>query len=875
MIEKMSEEKRLMDEISFTLLDADYTVPSGQQNPIIQLWGKQENKRVEIQVEGFSPYFYVDSDVSNVQRIIETELGLLKSWVKRLESCTKKIYFGGQQKKIVKIFGTKPYQVPKIREIFERNEISVFEADIPFVKRFLIDQNLRALHNITVKGEIRSVSDNKLIVKSNYKNIKLDQLNQTVYNPFVLAFDIEVDEQGESFQELLSNKIRRITAISYAWGRIGTKEPEADAIILSEDNDEAEEILLQKFIQRINQVAPDVLMSFNGTFFDIPYLQGRMAKFGLNLGSLAIFKDSMNDIQKTNIPVEGYRLKGRAVIDLMPKAWHIHPISGKKNLDTIASMLLGESKIKHEKSLGELWRSGIKGSAADSEQFYKYSITDSILTFKLAPELGLSNIIELCRLTGYILPEGLLSTSRNIGEFELMRILFERGILIPSKPSSAELKKRNELKKKFPHLGGWVIDPEVDQALFVAILDFRSLYPNIVREHNISGETLISGSESEKPEERFLKKPRGAFADLMDRILKERYQTLQIIQQYNNSKLYSEKELQIRLLEKKQNSLKLMANSLCGAANYPRGRFYHHLLSNSITGIARDLLGERLQTWTKEFSKQHEYEVVVRYGDTDSIFCEFISPLLNPVDFLPESSKLKRDTKLELLERYIEEYLQYLGDHLPDVLELKLEDIALRIILKKGRKKAYAYTSLYSHEVIIRGFEAVRSDWSPLAKTTQRKLLEILLLDFTSERLIKARQFIIRTCRFILTTSSIEELITELSIRGPLRRPPSKYKTLTPAVGAFLNFCSEQNLDPETHWKEWDGFPYVIAKSGRKEPQFSRAFHPDIFREGLKEIDRLHYVKEILGASNRFGIKINENEAITGRFIIPLPDFFE
>jgi DNA polymerase elongation subunit (family B) len=875
MVERILDDSGLKEKVTFTLLDADYTVPPELQKPVIQLWGRQGKKRVEVHVEGFFPYFYVDSKVSEVQQIIKTESGLLEKWVRHIEPCTKRIYFGGKRKRIVKLTGTIPFQVPKVREIFERNRIDVFEADIPFVKRYLIDRNLRSLHDITITGDFQSETDIELVIRTKYDHVQLSSLNKTIYHPLILAFDIEVDEQGESFQELLNDKKRRITAISFAWGDAGSDNPEASALVLSKDSDTAEKSLLRKFIYQINQIAPDVLMSFNGTFFDIPYLQGRMTKYGLSLGSLALFKHSMNDIIKTNIPVEGYRLKGRAVIDLMPKAWHIHPISGKKNLDTIASMLLGESKVNHEKNLGELWRSSIKGSTIDAEQFYNYSITDSILTFRLAPELGVSNIIELCRLTGYLLPEGLLSTSRNIGEFELMRMLFTRDILIPSIPSPVELKKRNELKEKYPHLGGWVIDPEVDQALFVAIFDFRSLYPNIVREHNISGETLIPGSESEIPENRFLKSPRGAFADLMDIILKERYETLKSIQQSKQSELDSKERLQIRLLEKKQKSLKLMANSLCGAANYPRGRFYHHILSNSITGIARELLGERLQTWTDEFSKTREYSVEVRYGDTDSIFCEFISPSLSSTDFLPESPKEKREHGLTLLEGYIDEYLQYLGNHLPNVLELKLEDIALRIILKKGRKKAYAYTSLYTHKVIIRGFEAVRSDWSPLAKTAQRKLLEILLLDFTSERLIKARRFIIQTCRFILTTLSIEQLITELSIRGPLRRPPSKYKTLTPAVGAFLNYCSERNLDPEIHWKEWDGFPYIIAKSSRKSPQFTRAFHPDLFREGLKEVDRLHYIREILGASNRFGIQINENEAIEGRFVVPLPEFFD
>ena len=193
--------------------------------------------------------------------------------------------------------------------------------------------------------------------------------------------------------------------------------------------------------------------------------------------------------------------------------------------------------------------------------------------------------------------------------------------------------------------------------------------------------------------------------------------------------------------------------------------------------------------------------------------------------------------------------------------------------LKKGRKKAYAYLSLISQEVIIRGFEAVRSDWSPLAKQTQRKLLERLLMDFSENRLQNARKSVIQTCRFILK-SSIDDLLTELSIRGPVKRAPTKYKTRTPAVGAFLNYCKDLNLDPEVEWKQWDGFPYIIAKSALSQPQFKRAYHPDVFRTGTKEIDRTHYIKEILGASNRFGISLNENEALSGRFIIPLTEFF-
>jgi DNA polymerase I len=860
-------------EMEFILLDADYSISNDQRESNIHLWGRIEQKRVEVVVTGFFPYFYVEASEDTVQKVIRHNGKFLHSWVIRTELCHKQTYFGAEKKVLTKIVGHRPYQVPKIRSIFEREGIKVFEADIPFVKRFLIDRKLKALQTIKVRGTTRNKTSEEMVINVAYQNVQVSHSQIADFQPSFLAFDIEVDEHGETFQELYFHKKRRITAISYAWGKAGVDKPNANALILTADTDGAEKSLLQDFIINIRKIAPDVLVSFNGTYFDIPYLKERMTRYSLSLGSLALFEKRQTDIIRTNVPIDGYRLKGRAVVDLMPKTRYIHPLSGQKNLDTIVNLLLGESKVKSDKSLGELWRNSIKGSRSDGDQFYQYSITDSILTFRLVAELGLITAVELCKLAGYLLPEGLLSTSRNIGEFELMRILHDRNILIPSKPTKSEITKRNSLKEQYPHLGGWVIDPEVDEALFVAIFDFRSLYPNIVRTHNISGETLIPRSESKAPEDRFLTLPRGAFADLMDRILAERYNSLKMLNSLKERNISSDTQMNIHLLEKQQRSLKLMANSLCGAANYPRGRFYHHLLSNSITGIARELLGERLQKWTIDFSKTRDYNVEVRYGDTDSIFCEFISSALSPSEFLPSLPKEKRDRSIKLLEDYIHEYQQYLSMKLPDLLELKLEDIALRIILKKGRKKAYAYLSLLTQDVIIRGFEAVRSDWSPLAKKTQRKLLEILLMDFSDNRLQNARKFVIQTCRFILKTP-LNDLLPELSIRGPVKRAPTKYKTRTPAIGAFLNYCKTQELDPEVEWKQWDGFPYIIAKSALKQPQFKRAYHPDVFRNGIKEIDRFHYIKEILGASNRFEISINENEALQGRFIIPLTEFF-
>ncbi|MFX1538658.1 MAG: DNA polymerase domain-containing protein, partial [Promethearchaeota archaeon] len=698
----------------FVLLDADYEIQTheGIEKPLLRLWGRSDSKRVEVRVKGYLPYFYAEAGEEEIKIILAQGSNHLKNWLVQATSCKKSTFFGGSSRIVTKLIGNIPYRVPEVKTLIQESGIEIHEADIPFTRRFLIDRGLRALHLITGIGTIIKKENDELIIEASYTNLKQKPESISDYQPSLLAFDIEVDyEQGETIHELLLEKKRRITAISMAWGTVETSDPDSKVIILENDTASAERALLDEFLKSVKLLKPDILLSFNGTFFDIPYLIARLSKYGKSLGEIALFEGLQKEIIKSKIPVESYRLKGRAVVDLLPKTWGIHPISGQKTLDSVAEEVLGESKIKLTKSLGELWRNGINGSAVDARLFHDYSLTDAVLTFRLASELGVSNSIELCRLSGYPLPEGILSTSRNIGELELMRILYSRNMFIPSKPSQTELKTRKEQSKKYPHLGGWVLDPKVDEASNVAILDFRSLYPNIVRTHNISGETLIPNSETLSSDQRFNKDPRGALAELMDRILKQRYQTqakIKTIKQQPPKKV----QKYLDILEKRQRSLKLMANSLLGASNYPRGRFYHHIIANSITAIARELLRDKLELWTNEFSEDQPYDVFLRYGDTDSIFIEFVLPDPDSISFIQKSLS-PRSPKKEHLLKVIDNYRSFLSKKLPEFLELQLEDVASRIILKKGRKKAYAYMSILTNNIVIRGFEAVRSDWSP------------------------------------------------------------------------------------------------------------------------------------------------------------------
>ena len=216
--------------------------------------------------------------------------------------------------------------------------------------------------------------------------------------------------------------------------------------------------------------------------------------------------------------------------------------------------------------------------------------------------------------------------------------------------------------------------------------------------------------------------------------------------------------------------------------------------------------------------------------------------------------------------RHVNAILKKINNKLPNPLELKFEDIAYRVIFKPDRKKAYSYISLLTEDFKVKGFEAVRSDWSPLARTAQRKVLEILLSHPKNSReneteFQTARRFLIALGTKVLQMST-EELLPKVVILSPIRRPPKDYKAKAPAVQAFVNYAPRENLQVDKEWMDYDKFPWVIVAG--KGSVYDRARHPKY----VDDIDREHYVTEMLRCCEDLGVKVSLKEvkgALPGR----------
>ncbi|MDY6970201.1 MAG: 3'-5' exonuclease, partial [Spirochaetota bacterium] len=292
------------------------------------------------------------------------------------------------------------------------------------------------------------------------------------YKLKIMAFDIEVDHHEETLLQLINDKKRRITAISYVFGT-DQFNGKSNIHILQEDTDQAENEVITAFLKKLENIQPDVLITFNGDNFDLPYLLARMEKLGINSSLLSIFQ--ANPVFYSN-RYKSYRIKGCISYDISPRTWGIHPISGKKGLGDIAETILGKGKVDVDRPLGEIWQSGfINGNKEDQKRFKKYSLTDSELTYELAWKLGVPGWLEVIRLTGYPPAEAPGSTERILGEFELMRFAKMRNVLIPIAPSDEEVAQRKIERRKNPHTGGTVLNPKGTLHLGVIITDFRSM----------------------------------------------------------------------------------------------------------------------------------------------------------------------------------------------------------------------------------------------------------------------------------------------------------------------------------------------------------------------------------------------------------------
>ncbi|NHJ84447.1 MAG: hypothetical protein FK734_03245 [Asgard group archaeon] len=860
-------------ELTFLLTDLDYKIVDSEEL-IIKLFGKTNEHEILVEVSGFKPYLYVKKS-KEVEFILKND-PIISRWQTGFEEVVLRRYFwAGEELKLYKIFGKDPRKIREIAREFEKLGLETFETDIPYLKRFLIDNNIKCLNVVRANVITLEEKGRTIFAKANYKELYTvsDSIipSPVLFYPLkVMGIKVEITREEESIEELLAKRKNRIIAISAIWGK-NPQPQDGKLFLLQENSDDAEKRMIMDFIKYIHTVQPDILCTYRGDSFDLPYFFSRMKFLGIPHQLLSIFKDEPAFYSRQLL---SYRIKGRMSFDLALRTWGIHPTSGRKDLYSTSQEVLGRGELKGLPTPTKLWQEGVLQKDKDNlKSLVKTCLHDCKLIFDLYWALGMTGWIETLRVTGFPTAESNSCTERINGEFELMRYMRRKGILIPKRPDKLQVEKNRAIRETHPHEGGTVLYPKGTLHTGVIIADFRSMYPSVMVAHNIGGETLkqwIEASDYGDPKKLFEKQSRSCLSILEETMVQKRLakkeQIKKITEELEKAESTKEKTRLIEMLgilKREQNSMKIVANSLYGAHFYIRSRFYTQTLASAIADSARSYLLSIEKNLESISKKIVPCEMI--YGDTDSTFIKILDEELIKNAYL-ESDPEKKERYISKLMKIAQAILKELNNNFPHPLELKLEDIAYRVIFKPERKKAYSYVSLLSDEFKVKGFEAVRSDWSPLARIAQRKVLDILLrypknskgvtLPSTtnnSQEFKLAKQFLISLGARVLQIS-IEELLPKVLIMTPIRRDPDNYRTKTPSVYAFEDFAEKEQLDARKEWMNFDKFPWIITEG--KGAIYRRAKHPKF----VETIDREYYVTEMLRCCEDLGVKSNLKE---------------
>ena len=797
---------------NFFIVDVDYFIV--ENKPVIRLFGKNEKgKTVVLFDKNFKPYFYIKKgpefkNIKNSQ--------YYRSIINMEE--TEKILPNGFHEipeKVCKIMCKNPQEIRQIREVFKTEGIAseVYEADILFKNRYLIDKNIHSMTWMEVEADPISTSkaDGITMDLVSIINNKSDFDKPTDLR--ICSFDIECITLNENIPIDVNNQ--QIIMISLAFS---TPYRDQKNLVLVAKPFRGEGILgyasekdmLEDFIKIIRSYDPDVLTGYNINSFDLPYTESRLRSYGIpfNIGrcdNKQAYIKSIGIIQDAVVP-------GRTVFDpyqiIKNDPW-LHFI--RYDLGTIAKEMIGDTKLDVDyKEIPILWKSGYEGIM----RLVKYARKDAQLVIDIIQKKRLlDKFIEISKISGVALQDTLGGQTSRI-ENMLLYEFRKRGYIMPLKPAESEIRKRLSERDKSGLKGATVLEPlkGLHSNGCVIVLDFKSLYPSIMRTFNISPDTLIldndyKGDFIDTPlGSKFTseKKRSGVFPYLLSFLLNARAEAKEKIEKSSGNEK--------NMLNARQLALKDMANSFYGYTGYVRARLYMIDIASAITAVGRENIEKTAELIRKNFNLQ------IVYGDTDSVFV-----LVNTKD-LEEARKIG------------EEVSKFVSDKLMGYLVLEFEKIYRTfLILSKKRYAGWKFelsNNKWEEGIEMKGIETVRRDWCPLVSKTMDKVLRTVLMEGDLDKAMTIFQEVIKDLK------DKKYNLNELTIVKGLTKDPDKYKGTLPHIEAAKKM-KERNPDHPPRAGDRIGF-VIVSGDGMLS---KRAEDPDYIKENNLEIDPNYYIE--------------------------------
>ncbi len=378
--------------------------------------------------------------------------------------------------------------------------------------------------------------------------------------------------------------------------------------------DDERQMLLDAF-KKIEEYP--IVLTFVGDSFDLNYLYHRAIKLGIDVKrQCPIYLGRDVALLHTGVHVDLYKFLKNASIRL-------YALSGayeRTNLESIAQGLLGFGKLERSTDISEL-------------QYYElahYCWLDANITLQITTfndDLLLRLMVLLMRISRLsmedVTRQGISSWIQSLfrQEHRSRKALIPRQVDIAT--AKGDVAQTTAMIKDKRFKGAIVIDPVPGVHFNTSVLDFASLYPTIMKQHNISYETVDcpheecrNATDNRVPETEhwICKKRRGMISQTIGFFRDTRVRWFK--------RLSKDKSLDERtrgwytVVEK---ALKVFVNASYGVTGAQHFELFCMPAAESVTAYGRHAI---LQTKKKAESMG----VRVLYGDTDSVFLDNPTP---------------------------------------------------------------------------------------------------------------------------------------------------------------------------------------------------------------------------------------------------------
>lgn len=436
---------------------------------------------------------------------------------------------------------------------------------------------------------------------------------------------------------------------------------------------------------------PDAIIGWNVVQFDLRVLQKHAERFGVPL-LLGRGGTPMEWREHSNGQHFFAAAPGRLIIDgieaLRSATWSFTSFS----LEHVAQTLLGEGKSIDNPydRMDEINRM----FAEDKPALARYNLKDCELVTRIFAQTGILDfLLERASVTG--LPADRSGGSVAAFEHSYLPLLHRAGFVAPNLGDVANADSP----------GGFVMDSRSGLYDSVLVLDYKSLYPSIIRTFLIDPAGLVEGLR--EPEADTVPGFRGARFSRRTHCLPEI--VTRVWQGREAAKRDGNKPL--------SQALKIIMNAFYGVLGSSGCRFFDPRLASSIT-----MRGHEIMHRTRELIEEQGYQVI--YGDTDSTFV-----WLGRAHGTREADDIGRALVARVNGWWRAHLQEAFG--LDSALELQYETHYRRFLMPtvrdsdEGSKKRYAGLVLRADggdDIVFKGLETVRTDWTPLAQQFQQTL---------------------------------------------------------------------------------------------------------------------------------------------------------